>query len=658
MVTINKENLDETRIEKRTDGKESWDFVDIIGGEKTAIPEPTPPITDTDATQRVYVSGNSITAVPPTIPVQEAPVPPAETPPSAAPHRRSITPEQRAAATAARKKKEKITIISLCSVAAVLLIALVVLLIGTVGSGTDNGLILNNVYAAGVDLGGMTKEQAQTALHEATDNTYSRLDMTVQVLDSTITLTPMDTGVYLNVNAVVDAAYNFGRTGSRAERQQAQKLVQSSTYAIDLEEYLALDKGYIQEQVDKLGKQFSTTLTQTTHRIEGARPAQIPSSDNIDLNKAYQTLYISIGSAEYGLNTNRLYEQIMDAYSANLFHVVGECSVVAPDDLDCEALFAQYCTAPVDATIDPETYIVTAEVYGYGFTLENLKKMVSEAPYGTTLKIPMTFIEPDITSKIISEDLFRDVLAAFQSPVSTDDAWNSNMDLVCKALNGLILKSGEEFSFNETVGETTQKLGYKTVNLYVGKAMTAMVGGGISQVASALYNCALLADLPVMERNAHTYCPSFVNPGFDAQVYYGSMDLRFQNNTEQPIRIEASVENGYVQVRFVGTDSKDYTVEISSEVSATKAPGTDHVTLSKDNPGNYKNGDVYSNGITGYDVKIYKQTFDKDTSRDLGKELIAASSYAKKNKVVVTIAQGQTSTTPNDNPNGIQTDDE
>lgn len=635
MFIISKENLDETRIEKRAPGNNSWEFVDIIGAETT--PKATPEASDTGATQRVYVTDESISTTAPTPPPRQA----------TSPHNNTNV-KQRAMAAAARKKKEKITIITLCSVVAMLLIAVIIVIASTVGSSNDNGLIFKNVFAAGVDLGGMTPEQAKAALHQATDDTYSQLDMTVQVLDSTITLSPKDTGARLDINAVVDAAYNYGRTGSRSDRQQAQKLLQTSAYAVPLEAYLTLDTAFIRDCVRDLGKQYSTTLTQTTYSIDGQRPTDIPAPEDIDLTKVYQTLYIQIGTAEYSFNTDRLYEQIMEAYNQNLFQVTGECSVVAPNTLDCDALYQLYCTAPVDATMDPETYAVTPEVYGYGITLSELKTMVAEAKYGQTLAIPMRFIEPDITSKILSEGLFQDVLAGFQTSISANAGWNANMELACKALNGLIIKAGEEFSFNQAIGEPTAKLGYKTVELYVGKTMTSVVGGGLSQVATTLYNCALIADLDILERQAHTYCPTFVDTGLDAQVYYGSMDLRFKNNTEQPIRIEASMTGSTVQIQLIGTNTKDYTVDIIYEVTKTKNPKSDIITMPADNSGNYRDGQVISEGITGYNVNTYKCTYHKETGRQLSKELIAATSYAKRNEVVIEISDSEPTTPSTD----------
>lgn len=618
--------MDETRIEKRDTAAENWPFVDIIGadGTKNALQ-------DTGATQRVYVSAEGTPAKAPTPPVRRTPTSGQnrQNPPQ---RRTAPTTEQRASAAAARRKKEQITIISLCAAAAVLLIAVIIVIIATVSAPNDNGLIMDNVFAAGVDLGGMTTSQAKKALKEATDDTYTQLDMTVQVLDSTITLSPKDTGAKLDIDAVVDAAYKYGRDGERTD---------NAAHTISILPYLTLDTGYIENAVSKLGRQYSTTLSQTTYTVEGQRPTAAPDPETVDLNKAYQTLHITIGTAEYGLNTDRLYEQIMEAYNINLFQVTGECSVVAPDELDCELLYEELCSAPVDASMDPATYVVTPEIYGYGFLLEDLKAQVAAAKFGETLSIPLCYIEPDITTKILSEDLFRDTLASFRTNAVTDANWINNMVLACEALNGVIVKSGEEFSFNEIVGEPTTRQGYKAVEVFVGKSLTNMVGGGISQVSSALYYCALLADLDILERNPHTYCPSFINTGLDAQVYYGSMDLRLRNNTEQPIRIEAQVIDGAVQINLIGTDTKEYSVDIVFEITATKKPGTDTLTLGADNPGGYKDGDVITKGITGYTVSTFKYTYDKDSGRQLSEDLIATSSYAKRNTLVVKLQDVQ-----------------
>lgn len=591
-----------------------------------------------NATQRIFVD-----------PQESAPVatPREETPNSsrssatATPPRRP-SPEQRKASAAARRKREKIAIISLCSAAAVLLLA-VIIIITTVffKAPADNGLILNNVFAAGVDLGGMTKEQAKKALHAATDDTYSRFDMSVQVLDSTILLSPKDTGARLDVDAVAEAAYNYGRTGSRSEQQQAKEQAQNSSYTISILPYLSLDTTYIQSTIRNLGMEYSTTLSQTRWEVKGERPSMDIVGD-IDTQTAHQTLYIYLGTAEYGLVTTELYEQILDAYNINIFQVVGKCSVVAPTPLDYEAIWNQLCVAPVDATIDPVTYAVTPEKIGYGFTLEELTTKVDNAEYGSVLTFPMKYLIPTITSETISGELFQDLLSSFQTTIGTDENWNTNLQLAVDAINGSIIRAGEEFSFNTTLGEITTDKGYRNVETYVGRLLREVTGGGISQVASTLYNAVIMADLDVIERHNHTYAPSYVNMGFDADVLYGTRDLRFMNTTELPIKIQASIVGDTLNIDIIGTNTREYRVEILYEVVETVEPGTLYNTMLPDNPGGYKDGDVLVQGVAGTTIQTKLCMYTKDTFTLIEERLIAESEYAMREQVVVDFFQAPT----------------
>ncbi len=629
MITINKENLDETRIERLNIDKEDWALDDILGS------DPTPDTENSkDATQRVFVD-ESISQMPPIrrTPPAKAPRPsaaPAQRRSAEAPQQRKASPAPRRTNSAAKKKQEKVTIIVLCVLAAVLLLSIVGILIATLSPSTDDGKIKNKVFAAGVDLSGMTVEQAKAALQTATGDTYSQLDMTVQVLDTIVTLSPTETGARLDIDAVVKAAYEYGRS--------IPKNGGNAVYTMDILPYLSLDTGYIEDAVEKLGKQYSTTLSKTTYHVDGSQPAMNPDPATVDTSIVYQTLTINMGTAEYGLNTDRLYEQIMDAYNINLFQVTGECSVLPPDPLDWEAIFTELCAKPQDATIDPNTYLITPEVYGYGFTMSELNAKLAEAAYGEKITIPMRYIEPDITTALLSSGLFQDVLSSFQTNVTADANWNANVKLICDLLNGTIIKAGDTFSFNNFLGEPTTKRGFVAANTYIGKSLSSVIGGGMSQVASGLYNCALIADLTIVERNTHTYAPSFIDAGRDAQVYYGNLDLRFTNNTDQPIRIDATVANGAVQISFVGTNNKNYYVEVSTKVTETREPSADYITMPTDPLGMYGDGDVLTTGIIGYTVNTYRHTYDNIGGRLLSEDLIAETTYAKRNALVIKVA--------------------
>ncbi len=497
-------------------------------------------------------------------------------------------------------------------------------------------MILKNVFAAGVNLGGMTKEQAKRALHEATDDTYSRLDMSVQVLDSTVALSPKDTGARLDVDKVVQAAYDYGRTGSRSEQQQAQQQVQSGSYTISILPYLSLDTTYIQSTVRNLGMSYSTTLSQTRWDVKGDRPS-LELTGDVDTSTVFQTLHIYVGTAEYGLVTDKLYEQILDAYNINIFEVIGECSMVAPTPLNYEQLFNQLCVAPVDATIDPDTYAVTPEVYGYGFTLEALKSAVESAEYGSEVTIPLKYLAPSITAEILSGDLFQDILSTFQTTVSENEDWNTNMQLACNAINGLIIRAGEEFSFLTALGELTEEAGYRITGDQVGKFFRNTLGGGISQVASTLYNAVILSDITVTERYNHTYAPSYVGAGFDASVLGKDEDLKFVNSTELPIKIQAAIVDGALSISLIGTDTREYRVEISYEIVETVQPGTLYNTMLSDNPDGYRAGDVLIEGFAGVTIRTKLSKYTKDTYALISENDLAESEYEKQDQLVVKI---------------------
>ena len=577
-----------------------------------------------------------------------------------APQQSARRPAQPPAAAAANRKRrnakrKRVTIITLSVIAAVLLIAIIATCAIMFTSTEDDGLILNNVYAAGVNLGGKTPEEAKALLQDAAKNTYSKLDMVVEVHDTRITLKPADTGAKLDIDAVIEAAFNYGRTGSRSERQKAKIQSLTSSHVISVIPFLNLDTDFIHSAVDELGNKYSSTLSQPQYSVKGERPDLNTDPSQIDLETVYQKLVITIGTPEYSLHTGKLYEQILEAYNTNLFEVIGEISVRTPDNLDLDAIYQELCVPPVDAILDEFTYEVTAEKHGFGFILEEIRPMLESAQYGEVLEIPMRFLAPALTAEELTDGLFETILAIHKTPLPTEKEIEINIKLACRTIKGqrggLILKAGEEFSFNEVIGLPLENDGYKPASIYVGTAVQEVVGGGISQVASTLYYCALMADMEIIERNSHSYAPNFIEPGLDADVLYGEKDLIFKNTTGRPIRIEADVtDDGQMEIRIWGTANKDYSVEIIYETTETYEPETLINTMIPDNPEEYVDGDILVQPIIGYDVCTYKTYRYTDPAIQPVKKLIAKTHYDKLDKVIIEIVDPNTSlpTDPSD----------
>ena len=67
----------------------------------------------------------------------------------------------------------------------------------------------------------------------------------------------------------------------------------------------------------------------------------------------------------------------------------------------------------------------------------------------------------------LEDVLFRDVLGECRTHVSGTSARINNVKLSSAAFNGVVLNSGEVFSYNGTVGERTAAKGYQAAPAYV-----------------------------------------------------------------------------------------------------------------------------------------------------------------------------------------------
>ena len=525
------------------------------------------------------------------------------------------------------------------------LVALVAAIIGSVwwffAYTKDDGLIYPNVFVFDTDLGGKTPEEAVTALHALTDDTYSVQDMTVRLPDATLTLTPQQTGAALNVDALVQLAYSYGRGGNRWENTQAKAEAALTRFEPDVGSCLTLDTDTIRTVLDQAAAAAASTLTQPQITVTGETP---------DLNLTYQKameqtatahkqLTIVMGTPDRSLDTAALTAAIVDAYYQNRFEpITMDYQVKAPEAVDVQAIYQQHCIAPVDAVLNETDYSISHEVLGYGFDAAALQTLIDGAGEGEVLTVPFTYIPANLTWAAIDATLFQDVLGSVSTNHTNDSNRNTNLKLACQSLNGKIIRPGETFSYNEALGERTKDKGYKPAGAYMAGKTVETVGGGICQVSSTLYYACLKADLEIVERTAHGYTVSYLPYGMDATVSWGSLDYKFKNNTAYPIRIEAGVSGGQVHVKLMGTDDKDYYVKMVYET--VEGPVEGKVVYEEYKPGNkegYKDGDVIQTAYTGRTVKTYRVKYDKTTDEKLSSAYEATSRYKSRDKIIAKV---------------------
>lgn len=128
-----------------------------------------------------------------------------------------------------------------------------------------------------------------------------------------------------------------------------------------------------------------------------------------------------------------------------------------------------------------------------------------------------------------------------------------NIALAARKIDGLVLYPEDEFSFNDLVGMRTVENGFKTAYIIQDGDFVEGVGGGVCQVSSTLYNCALLANMAITYVRAHSLPVSYVAPSFDAMVSSAS-DLRFVNTLSSPVTIRMSTNGKYLRAEIYGVD--------------------------------------------------------------------------------------------------------
>lgn len=132
--------------------------------------------------------------------------------------------------------------------------------------------------------------------------------------------------------------------------------------------------------------------------------------------------------------------------------------------------------------------------------------------------------------------------------VGSIPARKHNVGLTASKIDGILVGSGETFSFNQTVGDVSKETGFQEAYVIKDGRTELGDGGGVCQVSTTLFRAVLNAGLPVLERRAHSYRVGYYEqnspPGLDATVYAPTTDFKFKNDTSSYILIQATADNG------------------------------------------------------------------------------------------------------------------
>jgi vancomycin resistance protein YoaR len=126
----------------------------------------------------------------------------------------------------------------------------------------------------------------------------------------------------------------------------------------------------------------------------------------------------------------------------------------------------------------------------------------------------------------------------------------TNIARAAAVLNGWTIPAGGRFSLNAALGERTRAAGYVPAPSIAGGELVDSVGGGISQIATTLYNAAFFAGLRLVAHTPHSFYISRYPMGREATISWGGPELIFANDWASPLVMRLAVRRDAIDIRF------------------------------------------------------------------------------------------------------------
>ena len=423
---------------------------------------------------------------------------------------------------------------------------------------SKNENIISGISIKGIDVSNLSVEEAKETLQNyINENLPENITLVHNEYETSIPLSSLN--VSFDIDSAVNQAYETGKSGNIFENGFI--ALKTRINPIDIELSATLDEEQLRTALNDISSKLPDTVIESGYYIEGNDLIVTKGAEGNVVNVDQMCTYIKSGISNLTLKNRTL-----------------DISTVSkqPSAIDIEKIYSEIYKEPVDAyyTQDPFAVYPSENGLDFAISLDEAKEILLEDK--SEYVIPLQTLYPNVTTNMIGTEAFPDMLSTYSTRYSTSDRdRTTNLQLAASKINGTVLMPGETFSYNQVVGERTIAAGYKEAPIYVEGEVVDGLGGGICQITSTLYNAVLYANLEIVERSNHQFVPSYVKASRDATVVYGSIDFKFKNNRDYPIKLVCSVSGGIAKFDIYGlrTDN-EYEVEISSYVTGSTANST------------------------------------------------------------------------------------
>ncbi len=556
---------------------------------------------------------------------------------------------------------------------AVAVLAFVALIFGSVQvDGRDE--VRSGVHAFGVDLGGMTRNEARAALQQSAAEQANR-PLILRDGDHTWEISAAELGLTLDVEGALDDAWQQGREGVSRERVallwnfRDATTVASDRISINgavLDQQLAeLSSEIQQERVDPeltlttnggpqyrsavIGRTLDSATSRTTTLnalAEGERTVALtiienhPTAYDEDYAIARKQLDVMWDAPVELVSNGEVWtltpDQIAGWTTITQATAPGVPATISVDAGWLEAVTDEIALATNRLPVSPRVWwdnggqlIVTKEgKQGAHLDWDPAIAVISNAFHGNTdanrYDLPVTMSgSPGLPADVASLGINTVLAEASTVYGGGIPERMHNIELAAEKLNGILIMPGQTFSFNAEVGPTTLDAGFQVaygISSEGGELRTIpSEAGGICQVATTVFQPVFWTGYEIEQRSWHSYwIPKYAYNGYvgvDATVdELSGLDLKWTNNSPTAILLEASTDGQNFTVRLYGT-YPPWRVEIDQPIISDTVPA-DPKTV-------YEATDTIPDGATrgietaheGFDSNVVRRVYEGDQVR-------------------------------------------
>lgn len=492
---------------------------------------------------------------------------------------------------------------------AIILIVIAIFSTGFALVNITNDNMIAGVTIEGISVQGLSKEDAKKFIEEkAQERINKEVKLYIDNEEQTILLSQVE--LKYNIEKAIEKAYKIGREKNIFVNNF--EILKSKIVGADIDLSFEYNEELLNKLIQDIKNKVPNSVTEATYCIEN------------------EELIITRGKKGNTIDENELKNKIIQKFHLNCVEDIKIATIlVEPEDINIERIYEEVHREVKDAYYTTNPFKVYPEVIGINFNLEEAKEILKE--YKEEYIISLIITNPTKTTNDIGTEAFPDKLSTFSTRYdATNQTRTANLKIAVSKINGVVVMPGEIFSYNKTLGKRTYEAGYKDAAGYAGGKVVQMIGGGICQISSTLYDAVVYANLDIVERHNHAFLTSYVGAGKDATVVYGSLDFQFKNTRNYPIKIESHLQNGIVTINIFGIkEEKEYEIEISTTVLNYIPYDVIYENDSKMAKGKEVVTQRGQNGCKSITYKILKQN-----GREISRSVLSTDTYSPMNKYV------------------------